>query len=265
MTGISLYGVVTSIIKERCTTEAVFSLRIEDATGAIWTKLHFVKYWSLGRLSLGHTVYISGLTCSIKKRKGFQLNRCHESLEAIWSENTGGASFFNLSSLPAFLNSSCLHKLRKLSDLSSQTSCTQIVHVRLEMAQFHLSTRYSHALCGHFVTEQPIGVSKCSFCNENCDAEVIRTFHLKMTLADKSGKVFAWCTGHTATEFLQISPDEFYELPEEEQVMYPSSLENERFMVAIVNCKRQGSGPGDALLLETEGTSWEITRALKCD
>lgn len=47
--------------------------------------------------------------------------------------------------------------------------------------------------------------------------------------------------------------------------MYPSSLENERFMVAIVNCKGQGSGPGDALLLETEGTSWEITRALKCD
>lgn len=56
----------------------------------------------------------------------FQLNRCHESLEAIWSENTGGASFFNLSSLPAFLNSSCLHKLRKLSDLSCQTSCTQV-------------------------------------------------------------------------------------------------------------------------------------------
>lgn len=52
---------------------------------------------------------------------------------------------------------------------------------------------------------------------------------------------------------------------QEEQVMYPSSLENERFMVAIVNCKRQGSGPGDALMLETEGTSWEITRALKCD
>lgn len=93
-------------------------------------------------------------------------------------------------------------------------SCEQIVHVRLEMAQFHLSTRFSHALCGHFVTEQPSGVSKCNFCNENCEAEVIRTFHLKMTLADKSGKVFAWCTGHTATEFLQISPDEFYELPE---------------------------------------------------
>ncbi|XP_024197123.1 uncharacterized protein LOC112200331 [Rosa chinensis] len=264
MTGVSLYGVVTSIIKERCNTEAIFSLRIEDTTGTIWTKLHFVKYWSLGRLSLGHTVYISGLTCSMKKRKGFQLNRCHDGLEAIWSENTGGASFFNLSSLPALLNSSCLHKLTKLSDLSSQTSCTQIVHVQLEMVQFHLSTRLSHAVCGHFVTAQPMGVSKCRFCNEDCD-EVIRTFHLKMTLADKSGKVFAWCTGHTATEILQISPDEFFELPEEEQVMYPASLDNERFMVAIVNCKRQGSGPGDALVLATEGISWEITRALKCD
>ncbi|KAL6193651.1 hypothetical protein ACLB2K_034735 [Fragaria x ananassa] len=264
MTGVSLYGVVTSIIKERCTTEAIFSLKIEDTSGAIWTRLHFVKYWSLGRLSLGHTVYISGLTCSMTKRKGFQLNRCHNSLEAIWSENTGGASFFNLSCLPALLNSSCLHKLTKLSDLSSQTTCTQIVHIRLEMAQFHLSTRFSHAVCGHLVTEQPMGVSECSFCNENCD-EVVRTFHLKVTLADKSGKVLAWCTGHTATEILQISPDEFFKLPEEEQFMYPSSLHNERFKVAIVNCNREGSGSGDALVLETEGTSWEITRALKCD
>ncbi|KAL6186058.1 hypothetical protein ACLB2K_042180 [Fragaria x ananassa] len=264
MTGVSLYGVVTSIIKERCTTEAIFSLKIEDTSGAIWTRLHFMKYWSLGRLSLGHKVYISGLTCSMTKRKGFQLNRCHNSLEAIWSENTGGASFFNLSCLPALLNSSCLHKLTKLSDLSSQTTCTQIVHIRLEMAQFHLSTRFSHAVCGHLVTEQPMGVSECSFCNENCD-EVVRTFHLKVTLADKSGKILAWCTGHTATEILQISPDEFFKLPEEEQFMYPSSLHNERFKVAIVNCNREGSGPGDALVLETEGTSWEITRALKCD
>lgn len=54
-------------------------------------------------------------------------------------------------------------------------------------------------------------------------------------------------------------------LMQEEQFMYPSSLHNERFKVAIVNCNREGSGPGDALVLETEGTSWEITRALKCD
>jgi hypothetical protein len=42
----------------------------------------------------------------------------------------------------------------------------------------------------------------------------MRTFHLKITLADETTKVFTWCTGQTAAELLQISPDEFYELPE---------------------------------------------------
>lgn len=42
----------------------------------------------------------------------------------------------------------------------------------------------------------------------------MRAFHLKITLADESTKVFAWCTGQTATELLQISPDEFNELSE---------------------------------------------------
>lgn len=45
MTGVSLYGVVTNIVKEKHTAEAVFSLRIEDTTGPIWAKLHFVKNW----------------------------------------------------------------------------------------------------------------------------------------------------------------------------------------------------------------------------
>jgi len=45
MTGISLYGVVTDIIKEKNTKETVFSLRIADATGEIWTKLHFARFW----------------------------------------------------------------------------------------------------------------------------------------------------------------------------------------------------------------------------
>lgn len=45
MTGISLYGIVTDIIKEKHVTEAIFSLKIEDTTGAIWAKLHFVKSW----------------------------------------------------------------------------------------------------------------------------------------------------------------------------------------------------------------------------
>jgi hypothetical protein len=45
MTGISLYGIVTGIIKEKHVTEAIFSLKIEDTSGAVWTKLHFVKSW----------------------------------------------------------------------------------------------------------------------------------------------------------------------------------------------------------------------------
>lgn len=47
--------------------------------------------------------------------------------------------------------------------------------------------------------------------------------------------------------------------------MYPSSLENERFMVAVVNCKRQSGGIGDGLILENDAVSLEITRALKCE
>lgn len=47
----------------------------------------------------------------------------------------------------------------------------------------------------------------------------MRTFHLKVTIADESANISAWCTGHAATELLQISPDEFDELPE---VLSPS-------------------------------------------
>lgn len=94
-------------------------------------------------------------------------------------------------------------------------SCEQICRVWLDqVANCHVNTKYSHALCGHFVNKTPSGVMVCSFCHYNCDAEVTRTFHLKITLADESAKVFAWCTGQTAAELLQISPDEFYELPE---------------------------------------------------
>lgn len=41
MMGISIYGIVTDIRASK----GVFSLKIEDATGAIWAKLHFVKSW----------------------------------------------------------------------------------------------------------------------------------------------------------------------------------------------------------------------------
>lgn len=45
--------------------------------------------------------------------------------------------------------------------------------------------------------------------------------------------------------------------------MYPSSLENERFMVALVNCKKKGYGVSGGLIQENDDVSWEITRALK--
>lgn len=51
---------------------------------------------------------------------------------------------------------------------------------------------------------------------------------------------------------------------QEEQVMYPSSLENEKFMVALVNCKREGFGLMDGLPLD-DSISYEITRAYKCE
>ncbi|XP_021290535.1 uncharacterized protein LOC110421296 [Herrania umbratica] len=255
MTGISLYGVVTDIFRETNTAEVIFSLKIEDVTGGIWAKLHFSQSWSLRRVSPGHMVYISGLTCSKTKQNRFEVS---------WFEKDVGASFINLSCLPALLNSSCLHKLSRLSDLSTKRSSMHICRVWVDQVDhYHVTTRFSHAPCGHFVKGMPSGVVKCSFCHCNCDAEVVRVFYLKITLADETAKIFAWCTGQTAMELLQISPDEFCELPEDEQVMYPSSLENERFKVALVNCKRQGYGSCDSLTPEADAVSWEITRALK--
>ncbi|XP_021907095.1 uncharacterized protein LOC110821533 isoform X3 [Carica papaya] len=269
MTSISLYGVVRELFQARNTSGVIFSLKIEDTTGAIWAKLHFSRFWSLGRIGLGHVVYISGLTCCKT-----QQNR----LEVLWDEKNGGAALINLSCLPALLNSSCLHKSSCLTDLfSGQTSCMHvwisyryldnICRVRLDQIDHcHVSTRLSHSVCGHFVNEMPGGVLQCSFCHYNCSAEVLRTFHLKIALADDTAKIFAWCTGQTATELLQISPDEFCELSEDEQFMYPSSLENEIFMVALVNCKTQSRERSNSLNPETDDTvSWEITRALKLE
>ena len=45
MTSISLYGVVVDIFRERKAAEVIFSLKIEDTTGAIWAKLHFARSW----------------------------------------------------------------------------------------------------------------------------------------------------------------------------------------------------------------------------
>lgn len=72
----------------------------------------------------------------------------------------------------------------------------------------------THSLCGHVVRDSVNGVSICSFCQCDCGADILRTFNVKITLADDTAKIFAWCTGQTAAELLQISPVEFYELPE---------------------------------------------------
>lgn len=237
----------------------VFSLRIEDTTGAIWARLHFNSHWSLGRLGLGHVVYVSGLSCKSTKEN------C---VEVLWHEKDEKATFINLSCLPAFLTSSCLHKVSTLSQISKQRKpAINICRVKLdEIDQCHsTNTRVSHSVCGHFIDEDsPLhgGNLHCSFCrvtlNSNGGPEVVRTFHIMITLADEeTTKLYAWCTGQSASAILQISPDEFCDLPEDYQLMYPSSLENEWFLVTLAN-----SG-GRSLSHEKEATCWEITRALK--
>ncbi|KNA11284.1 hypothetical protein SOVF_136570 isoform A [Spinacia oleracea] len=255
MTGISIYGAAMDIFREANTAKPIFNLKIQDPTGAICVKLHFIESWSLGRLSLGHTVYISGLTCTMTK---------HKRLEALWFENGPGTSFVNLSCLPAVLNSPCLHKPSFLADISRHKSGTHICRVWLDQIEHcHVNTRLAHVSCGHFVKTTTSGYVECEFCCCSCETKTRRTFHVKITLADETGKVFAWCTGQTAIELLQISPDEFYELPEEEQVMYPCSLENEQYMVAIVNCGQQETVFKECVTAENDAIPWEITRALK--
>ncbi|KAL2921160.1 DNA replication licensing factor MCM3-like protein 3 [Bienertia sinuspersici] len=255
MTGISIYGVVTDIFQDQNAAKSVFNLRIQDLTGTICVKLYFSDSWSLGRLSLGHTVYVSGLTCSLTK------NKC---LEARWFENDPRTSLVNLSCLPAVLNSSCLHKQSYLADMSKQNTDTHVCRVWLDQIEHcHVNTRLAHATCGHFIKTTASGCVECEFCCCSCEMKTTRAFHLKITVADESSKVFAWCTGQTASELLQISPDEFYELPEEEQVIYPCSLENERYMIAIVNCSQQETIFKERVTAENDMIPWEITRAFK--
>ncbi|GJV11495.1 nucleic acid-binding, OB-fold protein [Tanacetum coccineum] len=229
MTCISIYGVVTDI-KKTNNQESTFSLRIEDITGGIWAKLHFSKSWSLGKISIGHTIYIAGLTCSMVKHKRLNIdctklptslifclenenNDYKTSIEVSWREKERGSFFVNLSCLPALLNSSCLHKSSTLSDLSAKCSNTHVCRIWLDQIEHcHVNLRYCHASCGHIATKN-VGFS-CNFCACRCDDDIVRSFHLKVTIADSTGKVVAWCTGHMATELLQISPDEFYDLPE---------------------------------------------------
>ncbi|OAY62583.1 hypothetical protein ACMD2_01183, partial [Ananas comosus] len=253
MMGISIYGTIMDISREKNTSEAVFCLAIEDITGVIVVKLHFIGFWSLGRVGIGHTVYISGLTCSMTLQK---------MLEVSWFEKEPGTYFVNLSCLPALLNSSCLHKLSLLSDISNWINNTHICCVHLDKIEHNnIQALPCHNRCGCFVKERSDGSVWCSFCQCNCETGRTYSFLLHITLADESGKVLAWCVGPTAAELLQISPDEFLMLPEDERAMYLYTLQNEEFMVAIVKGKKRGD---EFLLLSQEHfPEWEITRAQK--
>ncbi|XP_031486216.1 uncharacterized protein LOC116254782 [Nymphaea colorata] len=257
MNHVCLYGVVKSIRREIDNPSITFSMTIEDATGRVVVKLHFLRSWSLGKLSHGHTIFISGLTCSMSPKK---------SLEVLWFEKDTGTSLVNISCLPALLNSTCLHKLSRLSELQYQGSATHICSIWVEQIEtHHVKSKLLHSLCGQYVCSTPSGPSQCSFCLCACEGETLHAFHVSGILADDSGKIFAQCSGRTATELLQISPDEFFGLPEDEQIMYLYSLQNEKFMVAIVEHGRPSFDRLEDNLGPEDDVRWEIVRALKCD
>ncbi|KAL5684286.1 hypothetical protein ACJX0J_010671, partial [Zea mays] len=209
MVGISLFGTVTSVCKVS-TSGTTFYLELEDTTGVVLMKLIFVGPWSLGRVGVGHMVYISGLTCALSSTN---------ILEVSWREKEPGSLFVNLSLLPALLNSSCLHNLSPLSDLPRSTNRTHISHVRLDGIDCDsLKVSLFHNICGSVVNEHS-GVLQCSFCKCACESVCARGFQLHLTIADDSADVLAWCVGQTAVEFLQISPDEYLELPEDERAI----------------------------------------------
>ncbi|CAA7398566.1 unnamed protein product [Spirodela intermedia] len=256
MTGINLYGLVRDIHRDVESAEVIYSMTLEDVTGAVVVKLHLSTCWSLGRLNVGHTIYITGLTCCMTSGNLPKVS---------WHEKDLGASLIDLSGLPALLNSSCLHKLSLLSSLSNRMNATHICNIHLvEVDHRRLYSRNLHAVCGHFVNERPDGSLECSLCRCSCDDELVRGFHLRVHLQDESATVSAWCAGQTATELLQISPDDFFELPEVEQAMYLYTLENEGFLVALANTKVCCEGSSMTVDDESE-TIWEIVRAQKCD
>ncbi|RLN38625.1 uncharacterized protein C2845_PM01G25140 [Panicum miliaceum] len=212
MVGVCLFGTITSVCKASA-SGTTFYLELVDTTGVVLMKLIFIGPWSLGRVGVGHLVYISGLACTMSSTN---------ILEVSWREKEPGSLFVNLSLLPALLNSSCLHNLAPLSDLPRSTNRT----------------------------------------HGACHSGFAHGFQLHLTITDDSAKVFAWCVGQTAIEFLQISPDEYLELPEDERAMYLYTLQNESFMVAIANTSKRVDGCGAS---DEAPPVWEITRAQKCD
>ncbi|WVZ61165.1 hypothetical protein U9M48_011080 [Paspalum notatum var. saurae] len=250
MVGVSLFGTVTSVCKT--SASGTFYLELEDTTGVILMKLIFIGPWSLGRVGVGHMVYISGLICTLSSTN---------IREVSWREKEPGSLFVNLSLLPALLNSTCLHSLSPLSDLPHSTNRTYVCRVRLDRIDFDsLKVLLFHNICGCVVHEHSGGL-QCSFCKCACQSGCAHGFQLHLAITDASAKVFAWCVGQTAVEFLQISPDEYLELPEDERAMYLYALQNENFMVAIANASKRVNdcAMNDGLPV------WEITRAQRCE
>jgi Cell division control protein 24, OB domain 3 len=92
----------------------------------------------------------------------------------------------------------------------------QICYVHLDQIE-HLSIQavLCHSSCSESVNQIADDIYHCTFCECDCDYDkCICSFQLCMSVTDESGKVFAWCISQTASELLQISPEEFLALPE---------------------------------------------------
>lgn len=259
MTNFSLYGVVTFLGRAHGGSNNIFHMKIQDSTGCIAVKLCFNKSWSAGKICCGQTVFISGLAC-YRVAEG--------RLECLWHENNDNTSIANISHLPALLNSSCLHHVCSLSELSTEMTSTQVCRVLIGSVELHqLSIELLHSHCGHSVNQEQNGLFMCSFCLCGCDGEVLSSFGFTITLVDDSAKVSAYCSGQSAAELLQVFPDEFCTWPEDEQAMYLYTIENEEFMVAI--CKNMYSNDYNQKTHNTDPESamptWRVARALKCD
>lgn len=100
-------------------------------------------------------------------------------------------------------------------------SMEQVSRVRLAQIDYlRVRSRLCHATCGQLLDDTIDGFERCNFCCYPCKGDMVRSFNLELTLADESGQLCAWCTGQTAIELLQISPDEYYELPEVKRISF---------------------------------------------
>ncbi|EPS69125.1 hypothetical protein M569_05638, partial [Genlisea aurea] len=164
MCSISLYGVV----EDMRASLGGFSIKIGDISGSIWVALHLVGSWSLGRLDVGHTIFISGLSSSLGPD-----NKVHLS----WYENSrpspsssSSSTLFDVSCLPALLNSPCLYGLLSLSEISDDDKIigTKVCRVWVDGIDYGgVETGFVHSPCGRFVgtsEDDSAAEEECTFC-----------------------------------------------------------------------------------------------------